>query len=175
MSPSPAASTAEEAAPTAGSLKPVIDSLPPSVYDNPTWRGLAYFGRDVAMYAALLALLVVFSNIFVVAALEVGMALVVSGLFIVGHDAAHGALFRSKRMNSTVGHLAMLPSWHVYEGWLLGHNRVHHSYTVRQGFDFVWHPTTPEEFAQMGWWRRGVHRFEWSWAGSGLYYLHQVW
>ena len=149
------------------SLKPVIDVLPDSVYDNPTWRGMAYFLRDAAMYVALLVLLVVVSNIFAVAALEVLMGLVVSGLFVVGHDAAHGALFKSKRMNSTVAHIAMLPSFHVYEGWVLGHNRVHHPYTVRQGYDFVWHPTTPEQFAGFGWWKRAVHRFEWSWAGAG--------
>ena len=122
------------------SLKPVIDVLPDSVYDNPTWRGMAYFWRDTAMYVALLALLVVVTNVAEVLVLEVAMGLVVSGLFVVGHDAAHGALFSSKRRNSTVAHLAMLPSFHVYEGWVLGHNRVHHPYTVRQGYDFVWHP-----------------------------------
>ena len=157
------------------SLKPVIDVLPDSVYDNPTWRGMAYFWRDTAMYVALLALLVFVTNVAEVLALEVAMGLVVSGLFVVGHDAAHGALFSSKRRNSTVAHLAMLPSFHVYEGWVLGHNRVHHPYTVRQGYDFVWHPTTPEQFAEFGWWRKLVHRFEWSWAGAGAYYAHQVW
>jgi omega-6 fatty acid desaturase (delta-12 desaturase) len=156
-------------------LKPVIDVLPSSVYDNPTWRGMAYFLRDVTMYLALLVVLVLMSNVFVVAALEVVMALVVSGLFVVGHDAAHGALFKSKRMNSTVAHLAFLPSLHVYEGWILGHNRVHHPYTVRQGYDFVWHPATPEQFAALSWWRQAVHRAEWSWVGAGPYYIHQVW
>lgn len=104
-------------------LKPVIDVLPQAVYDNPTWRGMAYFWRDAAMYVALLVLLVVVSNVFAVVALEVAMGLVVSALFVVGHDAAHGALFSSKRRNSTVAHIAMLPSFHVYEGWVLGHNR----------------------------------------------------
>ncbi len=164
---------ADDAAPT--TLKPVIDVLPPSVYDNPTRRGLGYFFRDVAMYAALLAALALVSNVFAVLALEVLMALVVSALFVVGHDAAHGALFKSKRLNATVARLSFLPSWHVYEGWVLGHNRVHHGFTVRQGYDFVWHPTTPEEYAALGWWRKTVHRAEWSWAGAGAYYVHQVW
>ena len=73
----------------------------------------------------------------------------VSGLFIIGHDAAHEALFKSRRLNSIVGHVAMLPSWHVYEAWVLGHNRVHHGHTVREGMDFVWHPVTPEQYAAM--------------------------
>lgn len=156
-------------------LKPVIDVLPDSVYDNPTGRGLGYFFRDVAMYLLLLGVLGFVSNVFAVLALEVATALVVSALFVVGHDAAHGALFKSKRMNATVARLAFLPSWHVYEGWVLGHNRVHHPYTVRQGYDFVWHPTTPEEYAALGWWRKAIHRAEWSWPGAGAYYAHQVW
>jgi omega-6 fatty acid desaturase (delta-12 desaturase) len=101
--------------------------------------------------------------------------LVIAGLFVVAHDAAHGALFRSKRLNSLVGHVAMLPSWHVYEGWVLGHNRIHHGYTARQGFDFVWHPYTPEDYAAMGRWKRMRHRLEWSWLGAGAYYIREVW
>jgi fatty acid desaturase len=84
-----------------GSLKPVIDAIPESVYDNPTWRGVAYFSRDAAIYAALLVALVYVSNVFAVLAIEVVMALVVSALFIVGHDAAHGSLFKSKRTTPT--------------------------------------------------------------------------
>jgi len=164
---------AQTASPT--TLKHVIDVLPGPVYENPTWRGMAYFLRDVTMYVALLVVLVFMSNVFAVAGLEVVMAMVVSGLFVVGHDAAHGALFKSKRMNATVAHMAFLPSLHVYEGWILGHNRVHHPYTVRQGYDFVWHPTTPEQFAALDWWRKAVHRVEWSWVGAGPYYIHQVW
>jgi acyl-lipid omega-6 desaturase (Delta-12 desaturase) len=34
----------------------------------------------------------------------------------------------------------MGPSAHVEAAWDLGHNRIHHGYTTRQGFDFVWHP-----------------------------------
>ena len=166
-------------APTApnptGSLKPVIDVLPDSAYENPTWRGLTYLGRDAAMYVGLLVALTFFSNPLVVLPLEVAMALVVSGLFICGHDAAHGALFSSKRLNGWLGRISMLPSLHVFEGWVLGHNRVHHAFTVRQGYDFVWHPTTPEEWRELGWAKRLLHRVEWSWIGAGLYYLHQVW
>ena len=175
MAPNDLLDAASPAAPRTGSLKPVIDALPESVYENPTWRGMLYFVRDMVLYVGLLAALVFVSNILLVAGLEVLMALVVSGLFIIGHDSAHGALFGSKKLNGVIGRIAMLPSFHVYEGWILGHNRVHHAFTVREGYDFVWHPTTPEQFAAMGWWRRSVHRFEWSFVGPWLYYIHQVW
>ena len=42
--------------------------------------------------------LIVFSNPLVVVPLWVGMALVISGLFVIGHDAGHQALFASKRI-----------------------------------------------------------------------------
>ena len=168
-------SESPEAAIRRGSLRPALDAIPPEAYRNPTWKGLAYLGRDLAMYGLLVWALIEVSRPVLVVLLEIAMALVVSGLFIVGHDVAHGALFRSKRLSAITGRLAMLPGWHVYEGWVLGHNRIHHAYTVRQGYDFVWHPYTPEEFAAMPAWRRARHRLEWSWAGAGLYYLREVW
>ena len=97
-------------APANGSLKPVIDLVPDEAYENPTWKGLAYFGRDLLVYGLVVWGLIVVANPFAVLALWVLAALVISGLFVVGHDAAHGALFSSKRLNSVVGTIAMLPS-----------------------------------------------------------------
>ena len=158
-----------------GSLKPVLDIIPAEAYENPTWKGLAYFGRDLVIYGLVIAGLIAFNNPFAVVALWVLSAMVISGLFIVAHDAAHGALFSSKRLNRTIGTIAMLPSWHVYEGWTLGHNRIHHGYTVREGFDFVWHPYTAEQYEAMSKLGRLRHRIEWSWLGAGAYYLREVW
>jgi omega-6 fatty acid desaturase (delta-12 desaturase) len=101
--------------------------------------------------------------------------LAVSGLFVVGHDAAHGALFDSDRLNAIVARLTMLPSLHATELWIFGHNRVHHGHTLRQGMDFVWHPSTVEEYLAMGRLRRLRHRFEWGPLGAGAYYLREVW
>ncbi|WP_195210404.1 fatty acid desaturase [Actinomarinicola tropica] len=168
-------STTREGREGAGSLLPVIRAIPPEAYDNPTWRGLAYVLRDLAVYAAAVAGLLLTNHPLVVVPLWVLAGLAISGLFVVGHDAAHGALFASKRLNGVVGRLAMLPSFHVYEGWILGHNRVHHQYTVRQGFDFVWHPYTAEQYRAMSRFQRLRHRFEWSWLGAGAYYTREVW
>jgi omega-6 fatty acid desaturase (delta-12 desaturase) len=156
-------------------LKPVLDAISPERYRNPTWKGLLYVARDLAIYAALVAGLIVADTWWAVIGLWILSAFVVSGLFIIGHDAAHGALFRSKRLNSFVGHLMMLPSWHVYEGWVLGHNRIHHGHTCRQSMDFVWHPLTPQQYAELPRWQRWRHRIEWSSVGSMPYYLRDVW
>jgi omega-6 fatty acid desaturase (delta-12 desaturase) len=159
----------------AGSLLPVIRVIPKSAYDNPTWKGLAYFFRDLAFYGLVLWGLTATDNLLLLVPLWILSALVISALFIIGHDAAHEALFKSRRLNSIVGHVAMLPSWHVYEAWVLGHNRVHHGHTVREGMDFVWHPVTPEQYAAMSGPKRLRHRVEWSWYGAGFYYLREIW
>ncbi len=156
-------------------LKPVIDAIDESRYDNPTWRGMLAFGRDLVMYGLVVWGLIALDAWWAVLGLWVLAALVISSLFIIGHDAAHGALFKSKRLNSIVGHIAFLPSWHVYEGWVLGHNRIHHGHTCRESMDFVWHPLTPEQYAGLSRRQQLRHKLEWSWAGSMPYYLRDVW
>jgi len=158
-----------------GSLKQVIDAIPASAYANPTWKGLGYFLRDASIYLGMIALLVFVTNPLLDLPIEIVLIFSVTALFVVGHDSAHGALFNTKRKNSFIGKLSMLPSWHVYEAWILGHNRIHHAFTVRQGYDFVWHPVTAEEYAAKSWHAKLLHRLEWSWMGTGLYYLKEVW
>ena len=165
---------AEEAR-RAGSLRPVIDVIPDHCYDNPTWRGLAVFARDGLFYAAAVAGLILTDRWYLLLPLWALAGLAVSGLFVVGHDAAHQALFKSRRLNGIVGRIAMLPSLHVFEAWVLGHNRVHHGHTIKAGFDFVWHPQTPEEYEAKSRWSKLVHRIEWSIFGYGVYYMRQVW
>ncbi len=101
--------------------------------------------------------------------------ILVASLFVIGHDAAHKALFDSKRLNAVVARVAMLPSLHATELWIFGHNRVHHGHTLREGFDFVWHPATAEQYQEMSRLKRARHRVEWSVFGAGAYYLREVW
>ncbi|MDQ1373999.1 MAG: hypothetical protein QOJ09_1337 [Actinomycetota bacterium] len=176
MTTTPAVEIEEtEGSAPAGSLLPVLRVIPPEAYENPTWKGMAYFARDVVLYGACVAALVAFSNPLIVLAVWFATGLTMTSLFVVGHDCAHQALFKSRRLNDTVGRIAMLPSWHVYEGWVLGHNRVHHQFTVREGYDFVWHPYTPQQYTAMSRFGRLRHRFEWSFLGAGAYYLREVW
>jgi len=46
----------------AGSLRPVLAAIPADAYDNPTWKGLAYFGRDLVVYGACVLALIHWSN-----------------------------------------------------------------------------------------------------------------
>ena len=160
---------------TSKALRDVTSAIPASCYENPAWRGLAYLARDVGLYAAGVALLLSTDRAGLLVVGWALTALATSALFVVGHDAAHGALFRSRRLCSVVARLAFLPSLHAVAAWQAGHNRVHHGHTGRRGIDFVWHPTTPAEWAAMPRRARIRHRIEWSVAGAGLYYLRAVW
>jgi len=156
-------------------LKPVLDVIPEHCYRRSTVRGLGLVARDFVVYGAAILGLLVTDRWYFVLPLWLAAGLATSGLFVLGHDAAHGALFDSGRLNAFIGRLTMLPSWHATEVWVFGHNRVHHGHTLRQGMDFVWHPSTVEEYQAMGRFARLVHRLEWSRFGAGVYYLHRVW
>lgn len=156
-------------------LKPVIDVIPDRCYQRSTVRGLGLVARDLVVYAAAITGLLMTDRWYLLLPLWVVAGLAVSGLFVLGHDAAHGALFDSGRLNAVVGRLTMLPSLHATEVWVFGHNRVHHGHTLRQGMDFVWHPVTVDEYRAMGRLGRLRHRVEWSQLGAGAYYCRQVW
>lgn len=158
-----------------GSLRPVLRVIPEECYDNPTWKGLAYVLRDLAIYGLIVAGLLLADQWWQVLILWVLAGFSVAGLFVLGHDAAHGSLFKSSRLNAIVGKTLFVPSLHVFEAWVLGHNRIHHGHTVREGMDFVWHPLTAEDYQQLGRYRRLQHRVEWSAVGAGPYYMRQVW
>lgn len=169
---SASADSAPAAEPT---LADVIRKIPERCYHNPTAKGLVYTARDFAVYGLIIAGLFATDTWWLLVPLWALAGLAVAGLFVLGHDAAHGALFRSKRLNTWVARTAMLPAAHVREAWALGHNRIHHGHTVQQGMDFVWHPVTVEEFRAMNRMQRFRHRIEWSAIGAGFYYGRQVW
>ena len=156
-------------------VKALIGTLPPACYTNPAWRGLAYLTRDWAMFAGVTALLLAVDQPALLPVLWLAGGLAIGALFVLGHDAAHGALFRNRTLAYWTAQLALLPSLHAYEVWVLGHNRVHHGHTGRAGIDFVWHPLTPSQYAALGRLGRVLHRVEWSAWGAGLYYLRVMW
>jgi omega-6 fatty acid desaturase (delta-12 desaturase) len=156
-------------------LKPVLAVIPDHCHERSTSRGLVLFVRDLVVYGLAVWGLLVVHHPLPVFVLWVVAGLAVSALFVIGHDAAHRALFDSPRLNAVVARVAMLPSLHATELWVFGHNRVHHGHTLRQGLDFVWHPLTVDDYARLGRLGRLRHRLEWSAFGAGAYYFREVW
>ncbi len=156
-------------------LNTVLASLPESCYERPTRKGIAWLARDLLLYVAALAGLFATDSPWLLVPFWVLAGMSISALFVLGHDAAHGALFDSKRLCYVLGQIAMLPSLHLYEAWVFGHNRIHHGHTTRQGMDYVWHPLTPEGYAALSRLGKLGHRIKWSAFGAGVYYMHEIW
>ena len=170
--------TTQAGAPESGlptGLKPVLAVIPEHCYERSTARGLFLFGRDVLIYGLAIWGITQTNNPLLLIPLWLVAGTFVAALFVIGHDAAHNALFDSKKLNSVVGTVALLPSLHAAELWRYGHNRVHHGHTLRQGIDFVWHPLTVEQYQSLSSFEKARHKLEWSWAGAGAYYFREVW
>ena len=157
------------------SLNDVRAVIPASCYERSTRRAVWTLLQAVALYATPVVGLAFTARWWALLVLWPLAGLGVAGLFVLGHDASHGALVESRRSNRIIAQWCMAPSAHVEAAWDLGHNRIHHGYTTRQGFDFVWHPATPDEYRAMRRLARLRHRFEWSCLGSGAYFLRTVW
>ncbi len=161
--------------PRTQSLNDVRAVIPDACYQRSTARATAALLQASALYLVPIALLTMTDRWWALIVLWPLAGLGVAGLFVLGHDASHGALVASRRANRVIANICMGPSVHAEAAWDLGHNRIHHGYTTRQGFDFVWHPTTVDEYRAFSRLARLRHRLEWSRVGSGLYYLRVVW
>jgi omega-6 fatty acid desaturase (delta-12 desaturase) len=168
----------EVASPTAArtdSLNDVRAIIPAACYERSAARAGWALAQAVVLWLAPVVALAFTDRWYFIAPLWLLAGLGVAGLFVLGHDASHGALLDSRKANRIVAQLCMAPSVHVEAAWDLGHNRIHHGYTTREGFDFVWHPLTPAQYGELGLFGRLRHRLEWSSIGSGAYFLRSVW
>ena len=157
------------------SLNDVRAAIPESCYGRSTGRAVTVILAALAVYALPLAALAATDRWWVLMSCWPLAGFGVAGLFVLGHDASHGTLVRSHRVNRLLARTLMGPSLHAEAAWDLGHNRIHHGYTARQGFDFVWHPATRTDYDSMSRPCRVRHRLEWSMLGAGAYYLRSVW
>jgi len=156
-------------------LPAVRDTISDASLANPNYLGIAYFLRDLIVFALILTLIAFTNTWYFLLPLWFLAGLAISGLFIVGHDAAHGALFRNSKLAWWIGQIAMLPSLHAYHQWVYGHNRIHHGHTIKLEGDFVWRPVTPDQYSKYSFVRKLWHRLCWSWIGAGIYYLVEIW
>lgn len=133
------------------------------------------FIADVVLWLiCLYAVLQPWHPIFAIGA-SVMLGLSTFRLFIIGHEACHGAFVASPRLNKVMGRLAFLPSLIPFAYWEVGHNVAHHAYTNFRKLDYVWAPFSPQEYLALPRWRRALERFYRGGFGFGLYFICEVW
>lgn len=137
--------------------------------------GLSLFALHLALYGATL--------VGAVAALPWGLNLLAAGanglaiglLFVIGHDASHGAFLPGKWSNQILARLAFLPSAHSASLWHLHHNRVHHVYTNLKGRDNSWVPKSKAEYDALSPVGRALERAHRGPLGPLTYYILGLW
>lgn len=128
---------------------------------------------DSSVYFAATALAVVAEPIWLKATLAVVAGTMISTLFVLGHDAAHGSLVASPSRNRVLARLLFLPALHNCTLWRIQHNRLHHRWPNVRGIN-SWSPLSLSDYEALPRWRRALEHV-YRGGGFGLYYLIERW
>lgn len=139
-----------------------------------TWEGLASFLGSGSLWL-IIAVAIAFVPWWAQIPLALFNGLLISIIFVVGHDAAHGALFPKRWMNRLAGRLGLLPALHPLSSWVHSHNRLHHAFTNIKEKDSSFPPLDPSEYRKLNAVQRWMTRRYRTWYGLGFYYFMEVW
>jgi omega-6 fatty acid desaturase (delta-12 desaturase) len=103
------------------------------------------------------------------------IGLMISGLFVLGHDAAHNNLTDRPKLNKWLGRLAFLPSLHNFSQWQYAHNKVHHAFTNYKQRDNAYIPLSPDEYLNSSFLNRMFYALNRTSVGHATYYLIDYW
>jgi acyl-lipid omega-6 desaturase (Delta-12 desaturase) len=156
-------------------LNTVRRALSAACFERSAWQTFGWLAFDLALYVGAMAGVFASDACWAKLAFGVGAGCAVAFLFVWGHDAAHGALFRGEWTAEILGTIAMLPSLNMYRLWCHGHNRVHHGFTSYTPIDWIWRPLTPDGYRALSRPRRLLYRLERTPWGCALHYLLRVW
>lgn len=145
-------------------------------YARPSYlRGLSLVVLDLALFCAAAGAVVGLTSLLAKLAASALLGLSMARMFVLGHDAVHGSLTPSRRLNGWLARLLFLPTLTPPSIWRAGHNVAHHGFAMLRGRDIPWVPLSPAAYAAQSparRWRYRVYRSAW---GAGLYYGIDVW
>ncbi len=80
-------------------------------------------------------------------------------IFIIQHDCGHGAFFKKRQSNDSVGIVCSLFTMTPYKFWRKSHavHHAHHAELEERGIGDVW-TMTVDEYKQAHWWKRAWYR-----------------
>jgi omega-6 fatty acid desaturase (delta-12 desaturase) len=157
------------------SVKATRDVLPEGSRSRSMATGVAYFTSTAFIYLVTLSLAATADSWPPRIAFAIANGLTAGMMFIVGHDACHGSLTPSSKVNGWLGRAAFLPAWHPFASWEYSHNTLHHGFTNLRGKDPVYCPLTLEEFRALSRARQWLERVSRSWFGMLPLYLVTIW
>ena len=167
-----------ETGPEAPSVTPrdaVRRALAPFATVNTT-RAVGDFLLDYALYFGALAGVLFLAPLWAKLLCGVFAGVKIANLATLGHDAAHGNLARSPRLNRLLGIFCFLPGLYSYQLWIYDHHHVHHPFTNGRHKD-SWTPLSKQAFDRLPRHRQWLERFyrnEWG-LGLAAYYIIERW
>jgi len=138
-------------------LKNVINSLPPEVFQlnhAKAWWGV--LRTIMAMGVSLYLISVSPWYMLPFAWLLAGTAF--TGFFTVGHDAGHRAFHKNPLVEDIVGTIMFAPLIYPFEPWRIKHNH-HHAHTNKLVEDTAWHPVMPGDMKDWPTWKGAIYKF----------------
>jgi len=162
-------------APSKGSYRRFRTLLQPFAADKRMAEPIFWFVVDWMVLIATIAIMVLVESVWLKVILSLLAGLWIARLFVIGHDACHGAYTPRRKLNAWIGRIAFLPSLTPYSLWDVGHNLAHHGFTNLKGRDYVWTPFTREEFVKLPWIRQKMEKLYRSGFGQGVYYMIELW
>jgi len=138
--------------------------------------GTALALADFVQYGAAIAGVLWLAPVWAKIACSVFAGLKIANLATLGHDAAHGSLTPSARLNRILGTLVFMPGLTNWALWIYEHHRRHHPYTNGELPD-TYTPLSKAEYDALRPWRRALKRFYRNPLGLGfaLYYIVERW
>jgi acyl-lipid omega-6 desaturase (Delta-12 desaturase) len=129
----------------ADSMPKIIRKIPAHCLESNLARSVSYLIRDYAICILLVTAIAmsqswIFGPIF---GLLLGLQL--TGLFVIGHDAAHRSFSKNNKINDFVGHLTTTLTYWPFHVWRLSHD-IHHRSTHHIEKDIAWVPFTFEKY-----------------------------
>ncbi|KAI1259964.1 fatty acid desaturase-domain-containing protein [Xylariaceae sp. FL1019] len=138
-------------------VKGLRAAIPAHCLKPSTLRSFSFVFRDLAFYLAFLCTalyverttnnyVVSFLNRFIVFPYAAGIAL--TGLWVLGHEAGHGAFSTNQKVANTVGFIIHSALMSPYFAWRSSHGR-HHQYANNVAIDLNYVPPSREEYRTM--------------------------
>ncbi len=137
-------------------LPKIIRKIPKDCFNLSLTRSLAALGLDFGLVILLGYLIVTVQNGLLALPLALLLGTVMTGLFVIGHDAGHRSFSYSEKINDFFGHIAMAPLLWPFHVWRLSHD-VHHRWTHHVEKEIAWRPLTIDQYQKLPGWMRKIY------------------
>jgi len=129
-------------------LPQIIKAIPKECFEKTDIKSLSYVVRNFVLFVFFAAIILSVGSVFLKLSVSVLLGFVLTGIFVIGHDAGHRSFSAKKHLNETIGHICCSLTLWPYHVWRLSHDH-HHKWTHHSQNDLAWKPMTVSEFRKL--------------------------